>query len=206
MNTPLFIRNAPTSAVVFLALEAGGPATGLTFASVTAGIKKSGAGAFTGFTLTALNFTELSDGFYEVDLAAGDTDTLGSLYLSFTGATITTTLLAGWVTTATSASPLPTPAFTPTTTAIYGYVYGVDGAPVANATVTARLTQQPTIIHPTTDGILVGSDFLSAQTDSTGFFTLTILTGASAEFVIPVANYRRTITVPAATANLFDIP
>lgn len=206
MNTPLLIKNATASVVVYLALDSGGPATGLTEVDVTAGIKKNGAASFTSFALTQSNFDELSDGFYEVDLAAGDTDTSGTLYFSFTGAGLTPTLLSCWVATAAAAPPLPSPAFTPLVTEIFGYVYGASGLPVSGATVVARVTQQPTILHPTSDGILIGSDFLSTTTDSTGFFTLTLISGAAVEFLIPAASYRRTVTIPVATANLFDIP
>jgi hypothetical protein len=206
MNTTLIIQNAATSVVVYLELETGGPATGLTDADVTAGIKKAGAGSFSVFALTALNFTELTDGFYEVNLAAGNTDTLGLLYLSFTGADIKPSLFVGYVTTAATAPPIPSPAFTPPITAIFGYIYGSDGEPVEGTTVVARVTQQPYIIHPDTDGVLVNSDFLTTTTDETGFFTISLLTGATVEFIISDANYRRTVVIPGSTANLFDIP
>lgn len=206
MNTPLIIQNAATSVVVYLELETGGPATGLTFSSVTAGLKKAGAGSFSAFTLSGANFSDLGNGFYEVDLAAGDTNTLGLLYLSFTGATIKPALLAAYVATAASAPPIPSPAFTPTITAIFGYIYDAAGQPLEDVSVVARVVQQPKIIHPTTDGILIGSDFLSTTTDATGFFTISLLTGAQVEFIITDANYRRTVTIPGATTNLFDIP
>ncbi len=205
MNTPLFILSSPTSVVVYLELESGGPATGLTFADVTAGIKKDGSGSFSVFTLTGLNFTELSDGFYEVALEASDTDTLGSLYLSFTGATIVHALLAGFVTTVAS-SPTPAPPLAPLITTIFGYIFDSGGNPVEGASVVARVVQQPTIIQTATDAIVIGSDFLTALSDETGFFSIDVLTGARVEFIITDANYRRTVTIPGSTTNLFDIP
>lgn len=206
MNTTLIIQNAATSVVVYLELQAGGPATGLTSAAVTAGIKKNGAASFSAFSLTGANFTDIGNGFYEVDLATGDTNTLGLLYLSFTGATIKPALFVGYVAVAAAAPPIPSPAFSPPVTAIFGYVYDSGGAPMEDVRVVARVVQQPTIIHPTTDGILIGSDFLTAETDSTGFFTISLLTGASVEFIITDANYRRVVTIPGSTTNLFDIP
>lgn len=206
MNTPLLIQSAATSVVVYLELEDGGPAVGLVAADVTAGIKKNGAASFSVFALSGSNFTDIGDGFYEVDLVAGNTDTLGTLYLSFTGATIKSSLLAGYVATAAAAPPIPTPAFTPPVTAIFGYIYDSSGAPISNAVVAARVVQQPTVVHPTSDGILIGSSLLTTRTDDTGFFTVSLLTGASVEFIITSANYRRVVTVPGATANLFDIP
>lgn len=206
MNTPLIIQNSATSIVVYLELETGDPATGLAAADVTGGIKKNGAGSFSVFTLSGSNFTELTDGFYEVDLAAGNTDTLGNLYLSFTGRGIKTALVVAYVTTGASAAPIPTPAFTPTVTEIFGYVYGPTGSPVENARVVARMTQLPTVIHPNVDGVLISSDLVTTSTDSTGYFSLSLLTGASFEFFITDANYRRTVTIPGVSTNLFDIP
>jgi len=206
MNTPLLIQSTATSVVIYLELANGSAATSLTYADVTAGIKKSSASVFTSFALTGLNFTNLGYGFYLVALSTTDTNTLGSLYLSFTGATIKATLLAAYVAVATSAPPAPSPGFTPPITAIYGYVYSSSGQPLANVSVVARVVSQPTIVHPTTDGILIGSDFLTTTTDDTGFFTLSFITGTSVEFIIADANYRRTITVPGSTVNLFDIP
>lgn len=206
MNTPLLIQNAAASVVVYLELQTGGPATGLVAADVTGGIKKTGAATFSVFALSGANFTDIGNGFYEVDLAAGNTDTLGNLYLSFTGVTIKPSLFVGYVTTATTAPPLPSPAFTPPVTAIFGYIYDSAGLPIEGVSVVARVTQQPTIVHPTTDSILIGSDFLTTTTDATGYFTISLLTGASVEFIITDANYRRTITIPGSTANLFDIP
>lgn len=206
MNTTFIIQNAATSVVVYLELQAGGPATGLTSADVTAGIKKNGAASFSVFSLTGSNFTDLGSGFYEVDLASADTDTLGLLYLSFSGAAIKQALFVGYVAVAAAAPPVPPPSFSPPLTAIFGYVYSSAGSPLADVNVVARVVQQPTIIHPTTDGILIGSEFLIAKTDSAGFFTISLLTGSRVEFIITDANYRRVVTVPGATANLFDIP
>lgn len=205
MNTPLLIQNAATTVVVYLELADGSPATGLVFGNVTAGIKKTGATAFTAFTLSGGNFTDLGNGFYLIGLASGDTNVLGSLYMSFVGATIKPALLVGYVAIATTAPPAPSPAFTPPITAIYGYIYDSSGVPVSGASVVARVVSQPTIVHPTTDGILIGSDFISTTTDDTGFFTVSLITGTSVEFIIADANYRRTITVPGSTVNLFDM-
>jgi len=206
MNTPLLIQNAATTVVIYLELADGSPATGLAYTAVTAGIKKAGASSFSTFTLTSGNFADLGNGFYGISLVSGDTNTLGSLYLSFTSATTKPTLLAAFVAVAATAPPIPTPGFTPPITAIYGYIYDSAGQPLSGTSVVARIVSQPTIVHPTTDGILIGADFLTTTTDDTGFFTLSLITGTSAEFIIADANYRRTITVPGSTANLFDIP
>lgn len=205
MTTPLLLQNTPSSVVVYLELQTGVPATALTFADVTAGLKKEG-GAFVAFTLTALNFTSMGSGFYEVALVAADVNTLGSLYLSFTGATIKTSLVAARVAVSASVSPVPPASYVPPLTTIFGYIYGQSGAPKSNVTVMFRTTSKPTIIHPLDQGILITEEFLTTVTDSTGFFSQDLLTSAQVEVQIPDSNYRRVITVPATTANLFDIP
>lgn len=205
MATPLLLQNTPSSVVVYLELSTGLPATGLLFSDVTAGLKKEG-GSFLPFVLTALNWTDLGGGFYEVAVTAANTDTLGSLYFNFSGATIKPALLACRVAVAVAAPPVPPPAFTPPTTTIFGYIYDQVGAPKSGVIVSARIITLPTIIHPLSEGILISEGFITATTDSIGFFTLDLLTGTQVEFIIPDANYRRVVAVPATTANLFDIP
>lgn len=205
MATPLLLQNTPSSVVVYLELSTGLPATGLLFSDVTAGLKKEG-GSFLPFVLTALNWTDLGGGFYEVAVTAANTDTLGSLYFNFSGAAIKPALLACRVAVAVAAPPVPPPAFTPPTTTIFGYIYDQVGAPKSGVIVSARIITLPTIIHPLSEGILISEGFVTATTDSIGFFTLDLLTGTQVEFIIPDANYRRVVAVPATTANLFDIP
>jgi hypothetical protein len=205
MATPLLLQNTPSSVVVYLELSTGLPATGLLFSDVTAGLKKEG-GSFLPFVLTALNWTDLGGGFYEVAVTAANTDTLGSLYFNFSGAAIKPALLACRVAVAVAAPPVPPPAFTPPTTTIFGYIYDQVGAPKSGVIVSARIITLPTIIHPLSEGILISEGFITATTDSIGFFTLDLLTGTQVEFIIPDANYRRVVAVPATTANLFDIP
>lgn len=205
-TTPLLIQSAATTVVAYLEATDGTPATGVAYTSVTGGIKKTGASAFTSFPLTAGNWLELGNGFYQVSLTASNTDTLGSLYLSFVTSTTKPSLLVGYVTTATTASPAPPPPFTPTTTNIYGYVFDMQGAPVEGTVVSARLVTAPTVIHPTTDGIGIDNGFVTTTTDSTGRFSLDLLTGATIEFLIPDLSYRRTVTIPGTNSNLFDIP
>lgn len=205
MSTPLLLQNTSSSVVAYLELQTGSPATALTFADVTAGLKKEG-GAFLAFPLTALNFTNLGSGFYEIAVTAADTNTLGSLYFSFSGATIKTSLIVARVAVSAAAPPTPPASYTPPLTTIFGYIYGQAGTPKANVTVMFRTTSKPTIIHPLDQGILVTEEFLTTVTDSTGFFSQDLLTGAQVEVLIPDSNYRRVITVPATTANLFDIP
>jgi hypothetical protein len=205
MTTPLLTQNAPSSVVTYLELQTGLPATGLLFSDVTVGLKKEG-GSFLALSLTALNFTDLGNGFYEIELTAADVDTLGSLYLSFTGASIKTSFIVASVVVAASAPPVPPSPFTPQTTTIFGYIYGQNGSPSANVSVLVRTITKPAILHPQDQGILITEKFITTSTDASGFFSLDLLTGTQVEVLIADANYRRVLTVPVNSSNLFDIP
>jgi len=150
------------------------------------------------------DFTALGSGSYELDLVAADTDILGQLFIRFSGPTIRTIVISATVAVAT-ANP-PTPDLTIPTTTIFGYVRDVSGGAVAGASVGIRVLSTPTLLHPTTDGVLVTSSLLTTTTDSTGFFTIDLVTGSQVDVFIPSASYRRTFTVPAVSTNLFDIP
>jgi len=205
MTTPLLLQNTPSSVVTYLELQTGLPATGLLFSDVTVGLKKEG-GVFVAFPLTALNFTDLGSGFYEVDLTASNVDTLGSLYLSFTGATIKTSLVVAAVALSAAVPPVPPAPYVPQTTTIFGYVYDQKGSPSAGVSVLVRMITKPAIVHPLDQGILITEKFITTSTDASGFFSLDLLTGTQVEVLIADANYRRVITVPVTSSNLFDIP
>jgi hypothetical protein len=82
----------------------------------------------------------------------------------------------------------------------------ITGAARVGSNVTARVLNLPTIVHPADQGVVLDSQFTTTTTDSTGYFALTLLTGATVEISIPDAGYKRTITVPNSSTNLFDMP
>src|SRR5690348_14802119 len=107
--SPIVLQSTASSIAVFLQLaDTGAPATGLTFADVTCKLKKPGAGVFSVKVLDGTNFTEISDGFYELDLTTADTNTLGTAYVLFTGADVATTVLSYTAVTAFSSTPTTT--------------------------------------------------------------------------------------------------
>ena len=203
MSCPILLQNTAGAVTFLLELNDGSPATGLTFADVTADLRKEG-GSFAAMTLTALNFIELGSGFYEIVLATGDTDTLGNLYLRVQGATIQTTLATAFVAESTPVNPTA-PQSVPLT-ALFGYVVKPDGSPSAGASVSARILASPSVIHPSSEGLVLETGLVTAKTDAAGFFTISLLTGAEVDVTIPSANYRRTLQVPATSQNLFSIP
>lgn len=206
MSTPLLLKDTATSVVVYLESSATGlGATGLTYADVTAGLKKEG-GSFAVLPLDAANFVELSDGFYEVALKATDTDVLGSLYVSFVGPTIKNALVVARVANAAAAVPQPSPGYTPAISTLFGYIYSLTGEVMPDVSVVARIVSMPTLMHPVDQGIVIGADIVRVLSDAVGFFSLSLVAGATVEILIPAVNYRRTILVPATNTNLFDMP
>ena len=202
MASIILLQNAVGSLTVYLQSTDGTAATGLTFADVSADLKKAG-GSFSALTLSVSNFTELGDGFYELDLAATDTDTLGNLYVRISGATISTALFSAYIA---ATSPVnPTGTTTPTTTTVFGYLVDPSGSPVAGASVQARILAVPALLHPGDDGLGVTSGLVSVKTDAGGFFTMDLLTGLAVDFFISAVGYRRTFVVPATPVNVFDL-
>jgi hypothetical protein len=201
--TPILIQDSAGSVTLYLETTAGAPATGLADTDVTADIKKAGAGSFSAHALSPANFTELSGGFYEIDLAAADTDTLGNIHLRVQGGTIKTALAIAFVV---DSAPVASPSVSPpTTVAIFGYIYGPDAQPLPGASITARILGSPTVI-PGTDSLVISQDLVSAKSDSDGFFTIDLIAGTNVDLFISAAGYRRTFLVPSTSTNLFNIP
>ena len=203
MSCQTLIQNTAAPLVVLLLDSNSDPVTGLTFADVAAALKKD-TNPFAALTLTAGNFVELNNGYYQINLAAVDTDTLGNLYLSLTGVDIVQTLVTAFVA-ATVPAPSPPLVTPPSTTNLFGFLYDASASPLVNASVSASTLSQPTVLF-TPEGLATETDTITVTTDSQGFFTISLITGADVDIIIPAANYRRTLQVPAADTNLFSIP
>lgn len=151
------------------------------------------------------NFTEVGNGYYQLVLNTTDTDTLGNMAVRFSSAFTRTTIETVTVA-ATVPSPVPTGIGTPETTDLFGYLMEVDGSPVAGASVKVYPLGSPLIVHPVNEGIAISTSVVVVVTDSTGFFSFAAITGSQIDVIISSVNYRRTLTVPATSMNLFDIP
>ncbi len=149
------------------------------------------------------NLREFSLGYYEIDLDATETDTEGSLDIRITGVTIRTQLITAFVATVAPANPIATQP--PPLTSLFGFLFNADGSPRQDAAVSARILAQPTVLHPQTEGMVLGSGLVTVLTDADGFFSISLVSGAQVDVFIPAANYRRTLTVPSSPTNLFDI-
>lgn len=188
----------------------GNPRLGITFSQIDLVFKKATETSFTAKGLTSPEFREVGLGVYEVLFSASDFDTLGSfIYAVNGGATLPAPSIKQFVGRADvkavgSVSPgqisLPTNILT-------GNLIGLNSSPLVGEAVSARVLSAPNVIGSTPNLGGIGTDIVSAQTDSGGFFALEVLQGAVIEVVIPVVNYRRTLTVPGNTTDLlFDIP
>ena len=203
MSSTILLQDTAGSVTVYLELSAGGPATGLTDTDVLVDTKKEGETSFTSKPLTVSNFVEVGGGTYSISLSATDTDVLGNLYLRVTGASIETSLVTAYV--AATVPVNPTSSLSINTTSLFGYIVDIQGNPISGASVSARVLATPSI-GSSTEEYIKSDTLVSAKSDTDGFFTITLITGSQIDIYIPSAGYRRTIQVPSASTNLFDIP
>ena len=142
-------------------------------------------------------FTEVGDGVYTVEfIGTTELDTVGSFTVKVTGATIdqfvsiSTILAAGTTGTVKTVS----------TCVLTGHVFDANGNPIPGTSVSARVLNRPALEND----VVYGDNLSSVTTDVNGEFFLELARLLEVEIFIPVANYRRQLTVPnQATANLF---
>jgi hypothetical protein len=191
-NTALLVAAAIDGLADFSAAHTGTGADSLAL--------DEGPTAFTGGTDF---WTEVGSGVYTVDLTATETDTLGNMYLRVTGATVKTTLSPLFIS---EAAPSPTATLPVATTLLFGYVLDAQGAPLAGAAVSAKVLATPSVGFSGTEGYVQGTSLVTTNTDASGFFQISLVTGSQVDFFIPSSNYRRTLEVPTTSQNVFDIP
>lgn len=143
---------------------------------------------------------DIGGGYYKLALTSSDTSAVGTLYIRVDGPNINSIVDVANVGTVTPVVPSIAP--TIPTTVVFGTLLDPAGDPVENACVSAKILATPAIF----DGVAITSALTTVRTDSSGYFTMTLITGAQVDIFIPSANYRRTITVPATSTGLFDIP
>jgi len=140
------------------------------------------------------------DGYYSILFNASDLDTLDIFVYSVTGAgfddfTRTVDIIPRVGIDTETAPSLAT-------CVIKDHVVDLNGSPVENISVYARLLALPTNIN----GVSVRDLSASAATDENGFFQLQLIQGATVDITIPSTGFRRTLIVPSTTlANLFEI-
>ncbi len=188
----------------------GNPRTGIIFSEIDVSYKKSVDAAFSVKVLTGPDFREIGLGVYEILFSSAELNTLGSfIYVINSNGSLALPAIKQYVGNAFVQSAS---AYTPGTIALptnvlTGNLITLAGLALPNVSVSARVMDIPEILGTTPNIGGVGTDILSATTDSGGFFALEILQGAVIDVSIPRINYRRTLTVPAnGTDVLFDIP
>jgi hypothetical protein len=189
----------------------GSPRSGIIFSEIDVAYKKSSQASFSVKSLTAPDFRENGNGVYEILFDTSDLDTTGSFIYVVNGngglaaPTIRQYLGQALVVSATAYTP---GSVALSTNVLTGNLLDLQGNALVGESVSARVLESPSIqgaLAPNIAG--VGTDMVSAKTDQSGFFALELLQGAVVDIVIPIANYRRTLTVPGNTTDvLFDLP
>lgn len=218
-TSPLEIDVTGTAITVTLAISAGtlvaaantanlvASAIDSLVANATATASGTGADSLTiSESATALvggsdgTFTDIGDGFYRISFEDTDLDVLGAFVVRVTGPQLRPSLESAYITASVVQTPPATINLSVTT--ITGSIFDATGAPRVGVAVQARTLSSPSIIA----GVAVTTNLITVKTDSVGQFTLSLLAGAQVDISIPAVNYRRTITVPSTSANLFQIP
>lgn len=170
--------------------------TGLVFGDITAEYAKAGAISFTAFVLDGSNWTEIDDGVYRITFTASELDTLGDFTVKVTAGA----LIDQFVTVAAVVAAAATPTTVSLDTCVIsGHIFDATGEAIVGAAVSARVLGMPSIEQSVA---ALSSDLVTATTTEDGEFFITLVRMATVEIVIPVANYRRTITVPNTPSAL----
>ncbi len=199
--TPILLQNTSSSITFYLSTVAGAPATGIAYSAVTAGLKKEGEATFSAFAVTALNWHEISNGYYYLDVSSSNTNIIGNLYLNLSITNVNPALLIAYVATTPSVPVTPVPTV-PGTASLFGFILDAQGSPVPNAAVSFKVLGAPVTVTGsgyTTSPVVVKSD-------STGYFSVSLVEGLTVDVICAAVNYRRTLTVPSADSNLFLVP
>lgn len=188
----------------------GNPRTGIVFSEIDVSYKKSVDSSFSVKVLSGPDFREIGLGVYEVLFSSAELNTLGSfIYVINGNGSLALPAIKQYVGNAfvQSASAYTPGTIALATNVLTGNLVNLSGVALADEAVSARIISAPTIIGTSPNIGSIGTDIVSAQTDTGGFFALEVLQGAVIDVVIPATGFRRTLTVPAnGTDVLFDIP
>jgi len=189
----------------------GDPRTGILFNQLDVSYKRSTDPAFLVKTLTGpADFRENGNGVYEILFSGTELGTLGSfIYVVNSNGALPAPAIRQYLGQAFVES---SSTYTPGTIALptnvlTGNLVDLSGNALVGEAVSARVLSAPNILGTSPNLGGIGTNIVSVQTDSGGFFALEVLQGAVVDIVIPAVNYRRTLTVPAnGTDLLFDLP
>jgi hypothetical protein len=213
MSCITILQGTPTWLPVIAAdVGTGDPRIGITFNQLDVSFKKSTDLTFALKSLVGppTDFRENGNGIYEILFSNSNLAVLGTFLYAVNGnGALPSPAIRQFIGQAfvESSSTYTPGTIALSTNVLTGNLVNLRGHPLIGEAVTARIVSAPAIqgISPNIGGI--GMDLLSAKTDSSGFFALEVIQGSVIDVVIPIINYRRTLTVPANSSDkLFEIP
>lgn len=191
-------QDRPARLDLVLRTPGGTPRTGVAPEDVTCQLKRAGDLRWTPRLLDAERWREAGHGAYVLALDATDLDVVGPLLVwvepSRPLAPPLLPLLAEYEVVPAERLGATRPELERTT--IVGHTVGLDGRPIAGATVSARLVSLPLVLG----GMAVAGDAVITRSDEDGFFALSLVRGATVDIEIAALFYRRTLIVPTAPA------
>lgn len=172
------------------------PRLGVRPEDVTCRCKRRGVPAWRDKMLTPATWRDCGHGVYTLDLAPDEFHSADQLTVLLEGSTelrpaIVPELLTFEVVTA---PPSGVPAIPQTT--LCGHVLTLSLNGKQKAQVTATVAQVPLVLG----GAGIARDVVTVETDETGFFELTLVTGALVTVQVQAINYQRQLVVPPPPA------
>lgn len=188
----------------------GSPRAGITYNQVDVSYKKATDISFNLKVLAPSDFREIGLGVYEILFSTVELNTLGSfIYVVQGNGSLPLPQIRQFVAQAMvqSSSSYTPGSITLPTNILTGNLIDLSGNPLVGESISARVLSSPNIIGSAPNIGGIGTDIVATQTDNAGFFALEVIQGSVIDVVIPVVNYRRTLTVPSnSTDLLFEIP
>ncbi len=185
------------------------PRPGLTSVDVVCELKRPGATPWIPRAIEADAFRDLGNGAYLLSLESRDLDVPGPLFVRLSGRPGLDPPLLPALLELEVVVPRDFHAPRPhlDRTLLVGQLAGLDGRPLARATIAATLLQPPLLL----EGVAVAGDSVLGASDDEGAFELPLLTGATVDLQIAAVRYHRTLVVPpppapGAPVRLFSIP
>lgn len=195
MSSVVWVDGTPLTKTIRLTTALGVPVLGLTSSDITLTEMLPGTGAILGASLS-----EISNGFYTLELDP-DIFPLGRVEFLLSTPTAAPQAISALI--VSPAAVVPAPAYPIIdTTMLFGFVLDSLGAPIAGAKVAYKLMSSPTLVG----GAAIGNALKVSVTNASGYFSFDPLVGAMIEIIIPSIGFRRTLTVPTVSSNIFTLP
>jgi len=169
----------------------------------TSSIEVTGGTANTalGFSTTAVTgttfWTELGSGVYEITFTSTELDTIGNFVYKVTSVRSEQFVDLAEVT----ADVTVEPTASVETCAVSGFVYDLNGDPLSNVNVSARIIDTPYAQSP----VAFSDSLVNARTASNGYFSFDLVRMALVDITVPDIQFRTQLSVPnLATLDLFS--